>query len=322
MQLSLITPLSKKQLLKPDYPAGFVSAGHFDERHTDIAENWGSLHLKELWFEGACIYTADIKTNDHTTLKLQCNNFCWLMNFVLEGELTANVDKDRQILLQEGQYHTFSCDGLDTDMLVARPTRILTICLTRRFIIKLIGKDILKERLNGNTGKLTLIATDDYRHTRFGVIIKDILTADQPGYIRRIFLESKILELLSMQLHKPVDRQSSTGGLNTEDIARLHDAKNIIAANLQTPCSLIELARKTGLNDFKLKKGFKALFGHTVFGYLFELRMNTAYNLLQNDKSVSEVAEIIGYKNAHHFTAAFKKRYGLLPSQVSRMSVY
>jgi AraC-like DNA-binding protein len=49
--------------------------------------------------------------------------------------------------------------------------------------------------------------------------------------------------------------------------------------------------------------------------------MDTAYTLLQDDKSVSEVAELIGYKNPHHFTAAFKKRFGFLPSQVNKMQL-
>ena len=322
MQLNLISSVSEKPLLKLEYPADFISHNHFDERHTVITDNWGSLQLKELWFEGACLYVTDFKVNNQCLFNLQCDSFCWLMNFVLEGEVTACLNNNTQHTLQEGKYYTFSCDQPDVGLLIARPTRLLTVCLTRRFIIKLIGKDILKETLTGSAEKTpTLIATHNYLHTRLGTLIREILAADHQGYIRRIYLESKILELLSMQLEKLEHRQVVPNGFSHEDIARLQDAKNLIAANLQTPCSLIELARKTGLNDFKLKKGFKALFGHTVFGYLFELRMNTAYNLLQDDKSVSEVAEIIGYKNAHHFTAAFKKHYGLLPSQLNKMSV-
>jgi AraC-like DNA-binding protein len=46
--------------------------------------------------------------------------------------------------------------------------------------------------------------------------------------------------------------------------------------------------------------------------------MDTAYALLQTHKSVNEVAEIVGYKYAHHFTDAFKKKYNMLPSRVSK----
>lgn len=45
--------------------------------------------------------------------------------------------------------------------------------------------------------------------------------------------------------------------------------------------TLIELSRLIGLNDYKLKKGFKEMFGTTVFGYLREKRLEKAFHLLQ-----------------------------------------
>lgn len=106
--------------------------------------------------------------------------------------------------------------------------------------------------------------------------------------------------------------------LKGHDIEKIYFAKKILEQNIQTPCSLIELSRKVGLNDFKLKKGFKELLGTTVFGYLLTLRMAHAKLLLEQKRSVSEVAHEVGYKNPHHFTAAFKKRYALLPRDINR----
>lgn len=130
-------------------------------------------------------------------------------------------------------------------------------------------------------------------------------------------LEAGIVELLVKQ-HQPV-KTKMLPVFREADKARLLEAKNIVEQNLKHPCSLIELSRKTGLNDFKLKRGFKALFGNTVFGYLAGLRMNLAYKLLREGNSVNEVAEAVGYKNAHHFTAAFKKHFDMLPSKVSKL---
>ena len=70
-----------------------------------------------------------------------------------------------------------------------------------------------------------------------------------------------------------------------------------------------------GTNQQTLKKGFKELFGTTIWGYYNNLRMETAKDLLINqEKSIAEVADNIGYKNPQHFTVAFKKKYGILPS--------
>jgi AraC-like DNA-binding protein len=316
MRLTFTSSSSAENKLELPYPADFAGTGHYEERKTELIETWGKFKAKELWFEGVCIIQSDVALKQPCMINIKCNSFCWMMNFVLTGDLTARLVNVKPIVIYESNHHIFYTPILDAELALKRSVKMLTICLTRRFIGKLIGNDTIKLSLDDSA---RLIATGNYKHTHLQAIIKEIMEAAQPGFIRRIFLESKILELLSIQLHQ-AESKAATKGFNKDDVARLQEAKQIIAQNLQTPCSLIELARKTGLNDFKLKKGFKALFGHTVFGYLFELRMDNAYRLLQDGKSVSEVAEIIGYKNPHHFTAAFKKKFDFLPSQVAKMA--
>ena len=47
------------------------------------------------------------------------------------------------------------------------------------------------------------------------------------------------------------------------------------------------------------------------------LKMEYAMRLIREDqKLVTEAARILGYKNPHHFSAAFKKKFGLCPSAV------
>ena len=83
--------------------------------------------------------------------------------------------------------------------------------------------------------------------------------------------------------------------------------------------SITGLARMAGINHLKLKNGFKDLFHHTVFGYLGEVRMQEAKRLLLDEKmDIHEVAEMMGYKYPHHFTAAFKKKFGVAPRDLKR----
>jgi AraC-like DNA-binding protein len=45
--------------------------------------------------------------------------------------------------------------------------------------------------------------------------------------------------------------------------------------------------------------------------------MEYAMRLIREDqKFVTEAARILGYKNPHHFSAAFKKKFGICPSAV------
>jgi AraC family transcriptional activator of pyochelin receptor len=86
---------------------------------------------------------------------------------------------------------------------------------------------------------------------------------------------------------------------------------------MKQPPSLMELARQVGLNDFKLKMGFRRVFGKTVFGYLHELRMERSRLLLEEGKmNVKEVSYAVGYMDSGRFSDAFKKQFGVRPSLV------
>lgn len=57
-------------------------------------------------------------------------------------------------------------------------------------------------------------------------------------------------------------------------------SEDILLERMAEPPSLLELSRLIGLNDYKLKTGFKEMYGTTVFGYLREQRLEKAYRLL------------------------------------------
>ena len=91
-------------------------------------------------------------------------------------------------------------------------------------------------------------------------------------------------------------------------------AKDIIKNNLNIQLSINELSKKVYLNEFLLKKEFKNNFGVTIFEFALQERMSTAKRLLTNtSKPIYEIAELVGYKNPTHFSAAFKKIGGVTP---------
>ncbi len=100
---------------------------------------------------------------------------------------------------------------------------------------------------------------------------------------------------------------------------RLEEARRILDEEYSDPPSLLALARRVGLNDFKLKRGFRTLFETTVFGYVRRVRMEKALAMLQiGPFNVSEVATAAGYTCLGHFSVAFRKRFGIAPSDVKR----
>ncbi|GAA3994763.1 helix-turn-helix transcriptional regulator [Mucilaginibacter dorajii] len=318
MRITFTSPSQKSRQLILDCPATATS-DLLTERNSVLHLATGDVTIQSTWFSGACIIVSYWDIKKPSPISINCDCFCWILNFVIDGELAIQLSK-KELALKAGRYHTFYSTLLNVDISSKCKSQMLSICLKKSFIEKLLGNNQLPAPFESNGDKhFTLITKGTYQNSSLSLLVNGLLNADQPVYIKRIFLEAKILELLSTQLLYLESRVDQTEIFSADDRARLQEAKMLIAQDLRSPCSLTELSRKTGLNDFKLKKGFKILFGNTVFGYLAELRMDAAYKLLQEGERVGIVAETVGYKNAHHFTAAFKKRFNVLPSQVLRL---
>lgn len=166
-----------------------------------------------------------------------------------------------------------------------------------------------------NSGFYTQLAKTTPEMT---VALYQILNCPYQGLTKELYLESKALELLTLnlaQLSNNQRRSPKTYQPKSEEIERLHYAKEILIANLDNPPSLTLLAKQIGLNEYKLKSGFRYVFGTTVFGYLHSYRMERSRLLLESGAmNVTEVATRVGYSNMSHFAAAFRKKFGINPS--------
>lgn len=148
-------------------------------------------------------------------------------------------------------------------------------------------------------------------------VMQQIMDCALHGPARCFWLEAKVLELLALLMSPPAPPAAPARRLRSADVERLHAARTLLLHDLSQPPTLPQLAALTGLNECKLKQGFRTLFGDTVYGCLLSCKLEKAHHcLLQGHMTVAEVADAVGYRHASHFTAAFKKRYGLLPRQV------
>jgi AraC family transcriptional regulator, transcriptional activator of the genes for pyochelin and ferripyochelin receptors len=147
--------------------------------------------------------------------------------------------------------------------------------------------------------------------------LQQMLDCPYQGVIKQMYLESKSVEVLALWLDQARSSDSECRPFPTLpaiDIDRIHQAKEILLQQLDHPPSLFTLARQVGLNDCTLKRGFKQVFGTTVFGYLHQHRMEKARSLLlANQHSITAIAQAVGYTNLSAFSAAFRKKYGVSP---------
>ena len=180
----------------------------------------------------------------------------------------------------------------------------------------LLHTDFVKEILKG---KYTSFAAKDLPvTTEMKRVINDICECKRTGELKRLHTESKILELLMLQLEQMQSGVEVEKYLiKQDDLKKIEHAREILDAEYSYPPTIIELSKQITLNEFKLKRGFKAYYGTTIYGYVTRLRMEEARRLILDEKrSVGQVATAVGFNHQSHLTDAFKRYFGILPSEI------
>ena len=122
-----------------------------------------------------------------------------------------------------------------------------------------------------------------------------------------------------MNLHSFIKPFFMPVQLTDADIERLTLVRDTILKNIRYHYTIPYLAHTAGINEFKLKIGFKALFGQPVFDFLTDHRMRLATQLMQtNNYSIGEIAHRCGYSHSTNFCAAFRRRFGMRPSEYKK----
>lgn len=149
-------------------------------------------------------------------------------------------------------------------------------------------------------------------------VMWQILRCPFQGITKRMYLESKALELVSLVLEQESEIQKGQRAIKPPagTLKRIHYARTLLLQNLHDPPSLPDLARQAKLNEYTLKRGFRQVFGTTVFAYLHKYRLEQARQLLiTGQMAVSEVMAAVGFTDRQHFAAAFRKQFGLSPRE-------
>lgn len=145
-----------------------------------------------------------------------------------------------------------------------------------------------------------------------------------PRKTRTLFYESKVMEILSMIASNEVMKHEkyTLTALTPYELQKVKEIPQILLEQPFELPSILLLSKKLGINPKKLTKGFKLVYGDTIFSYHRKFSLQRASSMLLNtDKSVNEIAYEIGYSSASNFCAAFKKQYGITPLKYRESSL-
>ncbi len=181
------------------------------------------------------------------------------------------------------------------------------------------GTDSLKRFSEDILRKKSVILSKHWKPNNFKIqsVINEIINCSYTNELKNLFLLSKSIELLVLQAELYNKRVETNFIKSNIDKQKLFEAKEVLLSTIDNPPTIVELSKLVNLNEYKLKKGFKELFGTTVFGYIHKIRMTLAKRLLLGtEKSAKEVAYEIGYSSPQHFSKAFKKEFGQTPNSI------
>lgn len=151
-------------------------------------------------------------------------------------------------------------------------------------------------------------------------IIQQIINCPFDETTRKFYFDLKVREYLYLMLQRAYTKEKVTHqftAYETECIKKAHDY--LVEDLSREPPSVRALSRIAAINEFKLKVGFKQIFGQSIFGALHDARMRKAKELiLSSNKPLKEICTLTGYPRITNFITAFRKKYGYTPGSLRR----
>jgi AraC-like DNA-binding protein len=135
-------------------------------------------------------------------------------------------------------------------------------------------------------------------------------TVDEPDVLRR--------EELLLSLLRHVIAEENYFVVKDPMPKSICIAKRLIDDRSAAPITLSDLARASGLSQFRLLRGFVKATGLTPHAYLVQRRIEMARRLMADGVGLAEAAVASGFADQSHMTRIFVHKYGISPGAYAR----
>jgi AraC-like DNA-binding protein len=315
-QNETLTEFSMEKILK-------VPEGVVQEFRTPMKDREGYLKLVITdsmgILDGTMITTGPTRPMEHFNDRPLVE-----MNFMLEGSISqTNGGLLKQYSFKKG-YHNilFNPYSIERNCLEGAGThRIFSAHIPPERMMNLFSGYVpelapfVEKIAKGEPFVLHSPANGFNKHMKY--FFDSFWDCPSPLSLRKLYFESKIMDLLCRQCEVLTGHEVNETTISRVDLEKVYYAREVLLNNLSYPPSLAELSRLCGLNEFKLKKYFKQVFDTSVFGLLLEERLQVSKGLIyRGEKNISAIAYELGYAHPQHFQRAFKKRFGITPTEL------
>ncbi|UOB16857.1 helix-turn-helix domain-containing protein [Abyssalbus ytuae] len=331
MESVLKSTIFKENTLIKTYTKDFKTT-ILQENVKEVNSNGIKGLIKGIQLDGVYINVHDIYVEDSYYMDVVHDFPFFKLHFEIQGSsnYTPHNTLSLPVYIPDGHFNLFYFPEVKGRLSYETTRRkTLEIKFTERYIKKIIGKDfknvlsefgqsVLKRKPYKMWNDSIPISVD------LQIIINKIISCNYPPDIKKAFLESQVTELLTILFAKIVskDIENNIRQLAREELMKIKKVETYIKQNIRKKITISELASVGGLNTSKLKYDFKRVFSTTIFKYITKLRMEEAQKLIiDHNYTITQASYEVGYKNPQHFTVAFKKMYGYLPSDLNKLKL-
>ena len=270
---------------------------------------------------GFYVMTFQNESTEQKVLEKAIDNSFIQFHFCLKGTTqfcfnnntyTLEILEENALLLYNPQR------DLPIHMIVQPNTWVVSVLISIKKFHGLFSHEANYITFLKDDNKLKKYYKDGSISPSMAIVLNQIINYNLNSNLRELYFEAKVYELLSLYFNRGEEAnvEQCPFLVDESNVLKIKNAKDIIIQRIAEPPTLLELANEIELSLKKLKEGFKQIYGTTVYGFLFDYKMELARKLLESGThNVNEVGLKVGYSTASHFISAFKKQYGTTPKK-------
>ncbi|SHG77873.1 AraC family transcriptional regulator [Flagellimonas flava] len=229
-----------------------------------------------------------------------------------EGNYQLDVTEENSLLLYNTQ------KDLPLNLCMSPNSWLLSVVMTIRKFHSLFSSEAGYIPFLSEENKEKKYYSQELVSPAMAVVLSQLMNYNLHPSIKELYVKGKVYELISLYFNKTkdADLEQCPFLADEDNVRRIKMAKEIMISRMAEPPTLAELSKEIGLSLKKLKEGFKQIYGDSVYGFLFDYKMEYARKMLETGRhNVNEVGLKVGYSTASHFIASFKKKYGTTPKK-------
>lgn len=262
---------------------------------------------------------VDIEVNNSLKNMMELKQECIEITYCLNGQVEIKLENEKYAFMSDGDISLFgyqtkaiSCD------FTSKHFKGIRIMIFLEEFIPALNMMLATNEFKSDTFFKEVFDSDrciiSHGNVSLNHIFKElyVLPDEHKNHLMKIKLVELILYLISGTDYK----KSENIYFSRESVEKIKYARNIILDNMDRFVTLKELSKMVQMNTTDLEKGFKSLYGSTIFAYSKMSKMKKAKELLEDESlSILQISLCVGYSNGGKFAKAFKETFGMLPTK-------